>query len=463
MRFTTAASAIAVLVLCRSASAQPAPPEPVPPPVEPPPSAQPLLPTTPSEAPPAPAPRTEAESPVVANEKRFADDEARIKKLEDLGGGILKNLTIQGYAQVQFLTQSVNAAASPNLQAGSLPEGIGSNDVVAKADGTTTNTTLFRLRRTRLRVKYEVDFLRVFLQFDPFPTGGPSAPQGTIARNAEVTGIARWTKSVRTEVGAGLFEVPFRAELVESSMYRPFLERTWTSQNLFPTERDLGVHARTFALEDRLMAEVGIFNGQRLGEPRFVELADLNRSKDFNARFLYKLGPITFSASGYLGRGATVDAKALRLKNFPRNGVNVGLQYADKLLGDLGETRAYGELMFGQNMDTGVRYPFAVPAIPTNVKDDVRNLNERGLYIRVEQDLGKIPFAGFRYDMYTPDSSIKNNARDTYTLMAGVKFTKLLRIINEASYIIDNAHAGGAPPPSKHIFQYSLWMQGSFY
>jgi hypothetical protein len=405
---------------------------------------------------------SEIEAARVADQKRFADDEARIKKLEDAGGGILKNLTIQGYAQVQFLTQSVNTAASPNLQAGSLPEGIEANEVTAKADGTTTNTTFFRLRRTRLRVKYEVDFLRVFLQIDPFPTGGPSAPQGTIARNAEVTGIARWTKNVRTEVGAGLFEVPFRAELVESSMYRPFLERTWTSQNLFPTERDIGVHAKTFAFEDKLLAEVGIFNGHRLGEPHFVEIPDPNRWKDFLARFQYKLGPVTFGAAGYWGRGSVVDVKALRFKNFPRKGVNVAVQYADKLIGDL-ETRAYGELMFGQNMDTGVRYPFALPAIPANVKDDVENVNERGLYVRVEQDLGKIPFAGFRYDMYTPDSAIKNNARDTYTLMAGVKFTKLLRIINEASYIVDNAHAGAVPPPSKHIFQYSLWMQGSFY
>jgi len=58
---------------------------------------------------------------------------------------------------------------------------------------------------------------------------------------------------------------------------------------------------------------------------------------------------------------------------------------------------------------------------------------------------------------------VKNNARDIYTVMGGVTFTKLFRIMNEASYMIDNMHAANAAPPSKHIFQYSLWVQGSFY
>lgn len=435
-------------------SPPPAPEAPQPEPTTAPPQTASPAPLLPTQEPPRPEPTT--------TDARFNADEARIKKLEDVGGGIMKNLTIQGYVQAQFLTQYVNRAASPNLQSGVLPDGIDANDVIAKADGTTTNTTFFRLRRTRLRIKYEVDFLRVFLQFDPAPAGGPSAPTGTIVRNAELTGIARWTKDVRTEVGAGVFEVPFRHELLESSMYRPFIERTWLSQNLFPTERDTGVHAKTFAFEDRLTVEVGIVNGQRLGEPHFVELPDLNRSKDFVGRVTYKLGPLTLSGFGYLGRGQNVDATNLRLKNFDRWGVNFAATYSGKLLGESYETRAFSELFFGSNMGTGVRYAFALPAIPTNVKDDVQNLPQRGFYARVEQDLGKIPFVGFRYDMYTTNANIKNNARDTYTLMAGVKFTKLLRIINEASYYVDNMHASGAPP-SKHVFGYTLWAQGSFY
>jgi hypothetical protein len=105
----------------------------------------------------------------------------------------------------QYLLQSFNTAASPNLQGGRLPEGIGANSVIAKSDGTTTNTNLFRLRRTRLRTFYETDLLRVFMQLDLLPAGGPSAAQGTIARNAEVVGKIHWSKKVRTEVKGGLF------------------------------------------------------------------------------------------------------------------------------------------------------------------------------------------------------------------------------------------------------------------
>jgi hypothetical protein len=395
-------------------------------------------------------------------EARVALDEARLKTLEtDLGP--LRHFKVQGYVQFQYILQDVNAAASPNLVNGQLPPGIGPNSVVAKADGTTTNTNLFRLRRTRLRTFYETDLLRVFIQVDVFPSGGPSAPQGTIARNAEAVGKIHWNKDVLTEVKGGLFEVPFRNELLESSMYRPFIERTWASQNLFPTERDLGVGIRTLALDNKLTTNFGILNGQRLGEPTFVLLPDLNRSKDGFAMASYKLGPVTAGLWGYLGSSQRVDTTQLRVKNFTRKGVNMSLVFDHTFFPRLGATRAIGELLFAQNMDTGVRYPFAVPAIPANFSDDVRDLNERALYLRAEQDITEWGIAGFRYDMYTTDSSIKNNARDTYNFMAGLNFTKFLRLINELSWAVDNVHPEGAAPPAKHILGYTAWLQGRFF
>jgi hypothetical protein len=119
--------------------------------------------------------------------------------------------------------------------------------------------------------------------------------------------------------------------------------------------------------------------------------------------------------------------------------------------------------MFGTNMDTGVTYSFAVPAIPKNFNDGVTDLNERGFYVRAEQDLTKWGIAGFRFDTYTTDSDVKNNGRDTYTLMAGLRFSKYLRLINEGSFAIDNIHDRNASAPSKQIYGYTAWMQGSFY
>ena len=68
-----------------------------------------------------------------------------------------------------------------------------------------------------------------------------------------------------------------------------------------------------------------------------------------------------------------------------------------------------------------------------------------------------------RFDTYTTDSSIANNRKDTFTLMGGVRFSKLLRLINEMSYATDNMHAENTPAPSKHVWGYTAWLQGSFY
>jgi hypothetical protein len=114
-------------------------------------------------------------------------------------------------------------------------------------------------------------------------------------------------------------------------------------------------------------------------------------------------------------------------------------------------------------MDTGVVYAFAVPAIPVRLTDDVRALGERAAYLRVEQDLTRWGIAGVRYDTYTTDTTLENNARDTYTFMLGARFHKHLRLVNEVAYAIDNIHPDGGAAPSQHLLSYTAWLQGSFY
>lgn len=395
-------------------------------------------------------------------EARLALAEARGRTLEkDLGP--LSHLKVQGYVQVQYLVESYNAAASPNLVNGSLPPGITSNDVVAKPDGTTTNDNRFRLRRTRLRTIYETDVVRAYLQVDLLPAGGPTATEKTIARNAEVTGIAHWTKDIKTEITGGLFQIPFRAEIIEQSMHRPWVERTQASQQLFPSGRDLGLHAKTFVNKGLFTFDIGVINGQRIGEKAFVVQPDLNAAKDLFATATSTLGPVTVNLAGYLGRGQTVDATLLRVKNWKRLGANLGAVASHPIFPKLGQSKLMAELMFGTNMDTGARYAFAVPQIPVGFTDDVKDLNQRAFYVRAEQELTKWGLAGLRYDTYTTDSSLKNNGIDSYTLMAGVRMSKYLRVITEGSFAIDNIHPDGASAPSRHIYGYTAWMQGSFY
>lgn len=404
----------------------------------------------------------EARARIRELETRLAVNEARVRTLED-DLGPLRHLKIQGYVQLQYQLQSFNAAASPNRVDGGLPAGISSNDVIAKTDGSTTNTNRFRLRRTRLAALYDTEVFRAFLQVELLPAGGPSATAATLARNAEVTGIARWSKTVRTEVTGGLFQVPFLLELHESSMVRPWIERTTASQNMFPSERDLGLHAKTFVNKDALAIDVGILNGDRLGERTFTLQPDLNRSKDFFATFTTHVGPLTGLLSGYVGRGHIVDSTALRVKNYGRLAANLGLMVAHPFVRKLGETKVITELGFGTNMDTGVNYAFAAPTIPPSFNEGVSDRNQRWFYVRLDQELTKWGIGGFRFDTYTTDSSLANNSRHTYGLMGGVRFSKLLRLVNEGTIAIDNIHADGASAPSKHVWGYTAWLQGSFY
>lgn len=422
---------------------------------------QPHAPPAPTEAPVSPAGDAAGDAKVKELEARVAASEARLKKLEETTSWY-EGLKFQGFVQVEYRTQWNNAAASPNLVNGRLPSGVGSNDVIARADGTTSNQDLIRLRRTRLRALYEVETFRMFLQLDFLPSGGPTGAQGSIMRNAEAYGIARWSKDVRTEFGGGLFMHPFRYEITEASMYRPFLERTWAEANLYPNEREIGMRAKTI-VDEKLFIDVGVTNGQKLGQPTFVLVPDLDHGKDGFLVVQVQAGPVLLGLHGVYGSNVAVDTQALRVKHFEKMGVNVSAVFQHTFFPKIGETRAIGELSFGQNMDTGIRYPFGLPAIPNEFRDDVKDLGQRGLYLRAEQDITAWAIAGFRYDMYTPNVAIANNARDTYDLMLGARFGKWFRVIDEVSYAIDNVHAEGAAPPSRQIWQNSLWFQGAFY
>lgn len=394
-------------------------------------------------------------------ERRIQRDEARIRSLEDKVR-LFKNLTLEGFIQPQLLVQSFNAAASPNATNGQLPPGIEANDTIARADGTTSNGTFFRVRRARMRTFYETEQMRLFLQIDALPAGGVGPGIGTILRNAEATAKVQWTSDLRTEFTAGLFFTPFRRELMEPSLFRPFIERTWFVQNCFPIERDYGVHAKTIAIDDRLVFDVSVVNGQRLGERTFVALPDLNRSKDLIGYLTYKIGFVTLGVSGYIGRGQIVDPQALRFKQFSRWAVNYQAVAEKRIVRSLGETRLSAELTVAQNMDTGVIYPFAVPRIPTILSDSVSNLDERALYVRLEQDVGRRLMAGYRYDMYTPNTAIKNNARDTHAFLIVGKISPNLRWMNELGWAIDNVHALNTPAPSRRIVMFSTVLQAMF-
>ena len=400
-----------------------------------------------------------------------ADEKAANENAEKMSW--LKKLKFGGYIQPQLLWQGFNTAASPNATGGVLPAGIGVNSTIANSAGTTTNPDFFRLRRARLKAEFmPTEYARFVFEIDPTLQGGTAGGTGTIARNVEAQGIIRWTPDVVTEVGMGIFKIPLGREVLQSDADRIFIERSWGEQNLTPAEFDTGIKAYTTAKfpkagiggkDARLEVQVAVVNGVTEGEKNFVLVPDLNKGKDVVARINYDLGDFAnFGVSGYYGQGANVDATALRFKQFPRTALNGEVELYHEWSKELGKTRVLGELTFARNLDRGVKYAFALPAVPSDVSIDAASLEERNFWVRIEQDVTEWVTLGARFDTYTPDDSIANNARDTYSFVAAVHFTKGLQWMLEFDHAIDNVHKANGVAPSKQIETLSNVLQVRF-
>ncbi len=494
------------------AYAQPAP-HPAPPPPRPPASAVPPSPTPPDLPPPPPpswspggaasgsAPDPNAPPPPPGSTAAAAGDPAQIAALEQRVAAMegrlavarrelfererqrlhredierlhwLRHFKVSGYIQPQLVWNWFSDSASPNVNAaGVLPAGINADTVTAVPNSnpaTTNNTSFFRLRRTRLKVEFAPsDSARFVFEIDPVPTGGPSGGIGTIARNVEAIGTVRWPGGfdMTTEFGMGIFKIPFGYEILQSDADRPFIERSWGEQNMFPGEFDTGARAYTHLLDRKLNVQVAIVNGQVQGEKTFALVPDLNKGKDVVGRVSYNLGVATLGVSGYYGQGQIVDSTLLRFKNFKRWAFNAELGIKHRFLPSIGETRLLAEVTRGQNMDRGTKYGggIALPSFPTDiVNGSVSDLDELAYWVRFEQDIGhRFTLAG-RYDYYSPNSAQGNNGRDTFAVVGVVHFTRALQLMLEYNHATDNVHKPGGQAPSKWIDTVSSVMQVRF-
>ena len=407
----------------------------------------------------APAPSIDVDASHKALEERILATEARMQALEDRVG-YLKYFNVRGYIQPQLLIQSYNSEASPNIINGKLPVGVSANAITAKADGTTTNGTFFRLRRTRLITELTPsDYVRLVFEFDPNLSGTAVSGTGTIARNIEAVGIAKLMPSLVAEFGMGIFKLPFGFEVPQSDADRPFIERSWGEQNMFPGEFDTGARVKVTALESKkLQVHAAIVNGVTIGEKTFALLPDLNRGKDGVARVNYDFGPADVGVSGYYGTGQNVDATALAFKQFIRGAGNFEAAFHAVILPQIGMTKAFGEITYGQNMDRGVKYAFALPQIQTNINQSASCGNRTGSdcdelsgFIRIEQDITHWVTAGARWDAYTPDLTLSSNTRNTFGFLGVFHFTRNLQLMAEYDYAEDNIHKQGGASAGKYI------------
>ncbi len=425
-------------------------------------------------APPAPSASASADARADALERRLADLEAKVRAQEaeraKAPASVLKGLSFGFYVQPQFVTVITNAAGSlnggnggllpPGVRSfggtGALPTGIQPNDLTARADGSTTNTTFFRLRRTRLKAVFEpASWVRGTLVLDAYPIGSGT----TFARDVLATGIVHWSDDVVTEINAGMFKVPLSYELLQSSRDRPFIERSASTRVMFPGERDTGVWIHTSALKKKLQTDLAVVNGLTQGEPTFSSLPDLNRGKDVVLHANYNFGPADLGGGFYGGTGQRVDAKDLRFRTFRRWAVRAEAGVHHTFVKALGETRLLGELTFSQNMDRGTTYAFDVAASPTNPAIAPRDLPEHAFFVRLEQDLGRYLFAGLRFDQYVPDTSMTDNAVSSTDLLLGVKLGSRMRVGAEYIYVLDDVHAPGQSPVGREFHIVSTYVQ----
>jgi hypothetical protein len=470
-----------------AAVVEPAPKPPVPPDILPPPPPPWTSPGTPStstsgatlvpEAAPSVSPRVSPELASTLSAQEIAALEGRVRELEarvatdeaaheSAVPEWLSRFHMSGFIQPQLLIQSFNSAASPNLIAGSLPPGVSANDAIANANGTTTNGTFFRLRRARLKTEFTPsEGTRIVFELDPTSPAGTLGSSGTIMRQFEAQGIARWTPFVTTEFAAGIFKLPFGFEVLQSDADRPFIERSWGEQNMMPGEFDTGARMYTTWAKDgrSLGVQLALVNGQTEGEPTFSLDPDLNRAKDGVGRIFFDFGDwAEVGASGYYGVGQTVDTLNLRFKQFDRWGANGELNLHHTFSEKLGATKIFAEATFAQNMDRGLQYAFALPTIPASIHASVTNLSERSVWVRFEQDLSKWATLGGRWDEYTPNTKLGSNARDTFAVVGAVHFTPWLQAMLEYDHAIDHVHASGTPAPNRQIDIGSGVLQARF-
>jgi hypothetical protein len=431
----------------------------------------------PESAPPAssqapePVPATMSPQERAGLEERLRSLEARIRADENAlltnpELAWLRRFHLSGFVQPQLLIQSYNTAASPNLVNGSLPPGIGANDTIARSNGTSTNGDYFRLRRARLRTEFmPTDGTRLVFEIDPTPPAGVvGSPTTTILRTVEAQGIARWNEHLTTEFAAGIFKLPFGFEVQQEDADRPFIERSWGEQNLMPGEFDTGARAYTRWADQgqSFVAQVAVVNGQTEGQPNFTVDPDLNRQKDLVGRMSFALVDwLDFGGSGYFGYGQAINPSELRFKQFVRWAANgeIGIHAVSP---ELGATKMYAELTFAQNLDRGLYYSFALPAIPANIGAPVASLNERNLWARIEQDLTHWVTLGVRWDEYTPDTSQSNDARDTFGVVGVVHYNSWLQTMLEYDHAVDHVHAPGTAAADKQIETGSGVLQARF-
>jgi hypothetical protein len=305
--------------------------------------------------------------------------------------------------------------------------------------GAPFNRDEFAVRSARLRLDGGHDFTAYTLELDATTRGGPHVgirrAEGSLLYRGESEGKGEGaTQPSRPPVlalTAGVTDLPFGFELVESSRTRAFMERSAGSEAIFPTQMDTGL--KLHGGYRFLRYAVAVVNGEPV-EPG-APPRDRNAHKDIVGRFgaeaaLGDSVSLSGGTSFAFGKGfhpgsvAVKDTAAWRddnndgvaapneiigvpgaaatpSENFERWAIGLDLQLLVK--SPIGATRFVAEAFVAQNHDRG-RYR----SDPVVTGYDLRQVSG---YLGLTQELSPYALVGFRVDAYDPNSDFFEERR----------------------------------------------------
>ena len=386
---------------------------------------------------------------------------------------------ISGYIQAQYENSQLS---EDQLQQGGAP----------------LNDDRFLIRRARLRVDRAWKWADAAIEIDGNTNHGTSIG----LRRAEISLLYRDSdpeKAPPIRVTAGLSEIPFGHELVDSPRNRVFMERSLGNLALFPGEPDIGVRA-SGALGFFRYA-VAVQNGEPIDDRPGRTHQDLNAAKDVIGRVgidtPIRMQPsgadelrFTGGASFLVGRGfhpgtdatknsvqwrdlnengildageltALPGSAAVPSQNFDRWAVGIDLGLA--LTTKYGRTHLYGEAFLAQNADRGVNV-----ADPIATGSDVREL---GWYVAVVQEITHWGIIGFRADRYDPNADFLDKrvgklvpsdaSITTLSPLVGITLPDRVRVLFQYDAILDKlARDGRGVPTDLKNDQLTIRVQG---